>query len=28
VGDLIPPDLFGAVAEILAYLIKIKQMVV
>jgi flagellar biosynthetic protein FlhB len=27
VGDLIPPDLFGAVAEILAYLIKIKQLV-
>ena len=27
VGDFIPPDLFGAVAEILAYLIKIKQLV-
>lgn len=27
VGDFIPPDLFGAVAEVLAYLIKIKQLV-
>lgn len=27
VGDFIPPDLFGAVAEILAYLVKIKQLV-
>ncbi len=27
VGDFIPPDLFGAVAEILAYLIRIKQLV-
>ncbi|MEI8153402.1 MAG: flagellar biosynthesis protein FlhB [Hyphomicrobiales bacterium] len=27
VGDFIPPDLFGAVAEVLAYLIRIKQLV-
>ena len=27
VGDFIPPDLFGAVAEVLAYLIKIKQLI-
>ena len=27
VGDFIPPDLFGAVAEILAYLIRIKALV-
>jgi flagellar biosynthesis protein FlhB len=28
VGDLIPADLFGAVAEVLAYLIRLKQVVV
>jgi flagellar biosynthetic protein FlhB len=28
VGDMIPPDLFGAVAEVLAYLIRIKQLMV
>jgi flagellar biosynthetic protein FlhB len=27
VGDFIPPDLFGAVAEVLAYLVRIKQLV-
>jgi flagellar biosynthetic protein FlhB len=28
IGDMIPPDLFGAVAEVLAYLIRIKQLMV
>lgn len=27
VGDFIPPDLFGAVAEVLAYLVRIKQLI-
>ncbi len=27
VGDYIPPDLFGAVAEVLAYLVRIKQLI-
>jgi flagellar biosynthetic protein FlhB len=26
VGDTIPADLFGAVAEVLAYLVRIKQL--
>lgn len=28
IGDMIPPDLFGAVAEVLAYLIRMKQLMV
>jgi flagellar biosynthetic protein FlhB len=28
VGDLIPAELFGAVAEVLAYLIRLKQLVI
>jgi flagellar biosynthesis protein FlhB len=26
VGDVIPSDLFGAVAEVLAYLVRIRQL--